>query len=401
MIVVLCYMLVVCFILVGNEKSHGQSKNNSNSEKSSVESLINKEQTPEKKDAVKKTEELSVAYLPATHDTLLFIAEEEQFFEKYGLSVQIFEYPNSPKAIAALESGKVDIAIPGIATPLYRIAKGGALSIIGGEAWYSAGIVAKRDLKPKGSSLKELFKPFEGKRIATIIGSSGDAILRGKVIEAGLDDEIDIRTYQDPQKVMNALSAGEVDAAMLWSPYMSLVEKKDEQMTVVVWAKHLMKHPCCRQVVLTKTMKKKREALVRYMSGIIKAKDFMFRPENKEKVLDDMKKYIRYIPEDILEKEIFIKDDYLGDGNKRTELSPNNSPKEIKDYVNMMITANLIPHNASSLIEKRVDTDILAEAYQRVYPTLTKEEAAASAKCGLLTHESILKLSPHLGNSGQ
>ena len=68
-----------------------------------------------KGETVKVTEVLRVAYLPATHDTLLFIALQEQFFVSYGLRVEMRSYLNSPKALAALESGEVDIAIPGIA----------------------------------------------------------------------------------------------------------------------------------------------------------------------------------------------------------------------------------------------------------------------------------------------
>ena len=398
-VVVFCWVLILCLVLAGSEKSPAQSKNNKK-ENPSVETSNNKQWAPEKWETVKVTEVLRVAYLPATHDTLLFIALQEQFFVSYGLRVEMRSYANSPKALAALESGEVDIAIPGIAAPLYRIAAGAPLRIVGGEAWYSAGIVAKRDLMPKeGAKDKALLEPFKGKRIATITQSTGDAILRGKVMEYGLNGEIDIRTYSTPAKVENALLAGEVDAAMLWSPYMSLIEKKDEQMTVVVWAGQLIDHPCCRQVTTVNTQNDKREALIRYMSGIIMAKEFMSDTQNAVKVLADVKQYISNIPDDILKKELFVIDNYLG--KKRTELSPNNSPKEINDYAKMMIDSKLISSKSAPRIEKSVDTDILTEAYMRVYPSLTKEVAEACAKSGLLSHESIRKLNPHLGGSGQ
>lgn len=392
--VILCRVLMLCLVLAGVENTYAQGKNTI--EKLSVDSSNNKQRTSEKGELVKVTETVRVAYLPATHDTLLFIAKEKKFFEEYGLNVEIGEYSNSPKTLNALESGEVDIAIPGIASPLYRIASGAPLKIFGGEAWYSAGIVAKRDLMPKvGVEGKALLEPLKGKRIATITQSTGDAILRGKVIEFGLNNDIDIRDYSTPQKAINVLISGEVDAAMLWSPHMSLTEEKYKQTKIVVWTYQLMDHPCCRQVVTNKTYNNRREALIRYMSGIVKAKDFMAHSANDNKVLETVfnpaKKHIYNISDDILKKELFnINND---EEHKRTEVCPNNSPEQIEAYADMMAKAGLISEKSVSRIKESVDTDILTEAYQRVYyPKMTEEVARACAKSGLLSFDQLKEL---------
>ncbi|MBI2195312.1 MAG: ABC transporter substrate-binding protein [Planctomycetes bacterium] len=92
---------------------------------------------------------LRVGYLPATHDTLLFVAAAEGLVERQGVKVDMREYKNSPDALRALEAGEVDVAIPGIAAPMYRIAAGSDLAIVGGAAWYSAAIVCPKDLASK------------------------------------------------------------------------------------------------------------------------------------------------------------------------------------------------------------------------------------------------------------
>lgn len=402
----ICWVLIVCLIVVGSENAHAQSK----SKITSAEDSNNRRLTSEKGEPIKGTEvlKLKVGYIPATHDALLFIAKEEQFFEQYYLSVTISSYINSPKALEALGSEEIDIAIPGIAAPLYKIASGASLRIIGGEAWYSAGIVAKRDLMPKeGAKGKALLEPFKGKRIATIMQSTGDAILRGKIKEFGLDGEIDIRIYLDPKRAKNALMNGEVDAAMLWSPYMSQAEHEDDEMSVVVWAYQLQKHPCCRQVIMAQTQNNKREALVRYMSGIVEAKNFMSLRKNNKIVLEHVKKYVIGIDDEILKEELFNdpplhkkrtkvfpnnSKELFNDPPKRTEVSPNNSPEEIYAYAKMMEKATLIAPQSVTRIEKSVDTDILAEAYQRVYEYMPKKIADKCAKKGLMPDREIRKL---------
>jgi ABC-type nitrate/sulfonate/bicarbonate transport system substrate-binding protein len=391
---ILWWILMLCVIFVSAKNIYAQGKKNNN-EKLSVEDSNNK-RTSEKEKPVKVSGKLRVAYIPATHDALLFIAKEENFFEfeDYELDVQIREYPNSPEALVALERGGFDIAIPGIAAPLYGIAAGKTLKIIGGEAWYSAGIVARPALKPKdGARGKELLEPFKGKRIASIKNSTGDAILRGKIREDKLASEIKIRTYPTPQKAMHDLINGKVDAAMLWSPHMSTMEEEHKQFKVVLWTRQLLDHPCCRQVTTMETYNNKRKALVYYMAGIIRAKDFMAKAaedEDKRKaVLKDVKKYVKN-EEKILIQELFTIDTKLE--KKRTEVSPNNSPNEIEAYAKMMIAATLISPKSLSIISKSVDTDILTEAYQIIYPKMTKKDAEGCAKSGLLSDKEIQDL---------
>lgn len=338
---------------------------------------------------------LRVAYLPATHDALLFIAIREGLFHRVGLNLDARRYTNSPAALAALESGEVDLAIPGIAAPFYRIASGGPLVVLGGEAWYSAGIVATPDFVPKQvGSARQLLIAFRGKTIATITKSTGDAILRAKLFEAVLSNDVSLRAYQSPVQAMSALESGEVDAAMLWSPHMTTIERRTKgRFVTVVWASQLQKHPCCRQIATAKTTRAKREALVRYMSGIILAKRFMADRANQQRVLDAVGNYVKASP-DLLRQELFDIDPRAK--HRRTEVSPNNGPDQVRKYAEMMRDAKLISPNAVGRIERSIDVSILTDAYRRVYPVLSEEEAKDCAARGLEPCERIQQLQPLL-----
>src|SRR4051812_12473582 len=91
-------------------------------------------------DAPPKEFLMRVGYLPATHDTLLFIAAEEKFFPA-NLEVQLIKYTSSPDILNDLRGQKIDVAIPGVAAPVQRIAEGAPFVVVGGAAQESAAVV--------------------------------------------------------------------------------------------------------------------------------------------------------------------------------------------------------------------------------------------------------------------
>lgn len=346
-----------------------------------------------------KADRVLVGYLPATHDSLLFVALGEDFFRHYGVAVDAREYKNSPDALKALEAGEVDVAIPGIAAPLYRVASGSPLVIIGGEAWYSAGIVAKKELRAQIDDSRRrkrsLLSPFAGLKVATITQSTGDAVLRAEIIRSKLSEQIQVLTYESPVQAIAALKAGEVDAAMLWSPHMSKVEAQDGRLATVLWSSELVDHPCCRQVCLRDTTKKRAQALTRYLAALIVAKRFLLVPGNQERALAHVKKYVTGVDDAMLRREIADVDPVAR--HHRTELSPNSAPSQVQSYAMMMADASLIAREGVERVAKSVDTNLLANAYRLVYPELTPQEASACASGGLQLCERAVVLQPRLG----
>jgi len=339
--------------------------------------------------------EVRVGYLPATHDALLFVALEEKLFDAAGVRVVPMLFKNSPSALNALEAGDIDVAIPGIAAPIYRIAAGTDLRIIGGEAWFSAAIVApsSHPVSPTASPT-DILRSFKGKRIATITQSTGDAVLRSALERNGLGADVELVVYETPDKAKTALKAKDVDAALLWSPHMSLLEQESSlAFRTVLWTSQLQKHPCCRQIATAATVSGKTEALVRYLSGIILAKRYMLDPQNKQRVLAAVSQYVSNPPE-ILERELFQLVEPVK--HRWTELSPNVSPSEVNTYVEMMKDARLVGDDALTRVKDRTLTSLLAEAYRRVFTSLSKDDAESCANAGLDLDARLSSLQPVL-----
>ncbi|TAN58388.1 MAG: transporter substrate-binding domain-containing protein, partial [Magnetospirillum sp.] len=131
---------------------------------------------------------LKVGYLPVTGHAKFFVAKEQGFFEKEGLSVELVEFVNSADGINALKAGKLDIGAFGTTAPLAHIAKGSDLRLIGGIMGEDAAIVTTAANASKVKKVADL----KGRKVATVRLATGDAVLRGALKDAGVDWKTDL-----------------------------------------------------------------------------------------------------------------------------------------------------------------------------------------------------------------
>lgn len=342
-----------------------------------------------------------VAYLPATHDSLLFVALDQKLFDHYGLNVDAKSFPNSPAALDVLQAGEVDLAIPGIAAPIYRIGGGADLQIVGGEAWYSAAVVASSEMAAAAAGKKpaEVLAGLEGKTVGTVVASTGDSILRAAINRAGLDGRISIKEYKAPPHLVQAVKAREVDAAMLWSPHMSrAVDDSKGALRILLWTSQLQDHPCCRQIVTGTGVAGKREEITRYLCGIVAAKRFMLDLDNKEQVVAAVKRYDPATPEAVIRKELYRVARSSGVGHRYTEVAPGMSRPGVTNYLDMMKDAKQITQaTKEKVLKDHFKAELLATAYRRVYPGLTEQQAAELADGGMDVPPYLRDQKPRLG----
>jgi NitT/TauT family transport system substrate-binding protein len=314
---------------------------------------------------------IRVGYLPATHDLLVFIAADQHFAEQEGLDLQLSQFQNSPQILQALLAQSIDVGIPGVAAPVMFISNGAPFHIIGGAAKNSAAIVVAAKYGPmfNGLSAEEKLKRFKGMRIGTVKQSTGDAVFRHALQQAGLLPSVDIREFTTPLDVLNSLKAGTLDAAILWSPHMSKAEA--EGMPIVLWTSELMpesghvhEHVCCRQVAQDAFRRQHRDALVKYMRALIRAMDFYQNSLNnsagQERVLAIVSNYIHGSSPDILRKELYGGPGYA----PRTTISVDLASDEIGQYVGALEgTGNLTQTQAKTALDS-IDESIILDAYR-------------------------------------
>ena len=153
---------------------------------------------------------------------LVYLAQERKFFENRGLKVTIVDYSAGALAADDLLQGRLDVVTAvefvGVAkhflNPDVRI-----LASISGRP-YTHEVIGRRD--------RGITDPahLRGKRIAVTRDSSGDFFLGGFLAEHGVPAES--ATYVDlpPPRILDALAAGTVDAAMTWEPTAGRIKER-------------------------------------------------------------------------------------------------------------------------------------------------------------------------------
>lgn len=214
---------------------------------------------------------VKVGHLLVPGQGKLFIAKQLGYFAEQGLNVQLIEFTNSADGLAALRAGKIDFGVAGATAPLFHIAKGADIRIVGGIHNEDAALIAK----PETASQIKTVADLKGRKIAVVRLSSGDAALRGKLLELGIDATKDVKIFElkSPPAVIAAVQAGEVDAGTVWEPH--IVRAEEAGLRVVARSHDLLPgHPCCRLASQTDYVKQHPEVVEGFLAALLKAEKF-------------------------------------------------------------------------------------------------------------------------------
>ncbi|MDR2093163.1 MAG: ABC transporter substrate-binding protein [Azoarcus sp.] len=236
-------------------------------------------------------ESLKVGYLPVTGQAKFFVAKEYGLFEKEGLDVELIEFQNSADGLNALVSGKLDLAPFGTTAPLAHLAKGTKIRIIGGVMGGDVALVAKPE---KAGELSKIAN-FKGKKVATIRLSTGDAVLRGVLKDAGLDWKTDLELFElkNPAAVIEAVKSGQVDAGVVWGPHDLRAE--DQGLKIISRSTDLQPgHPCCRILAMDDKVKNKAATLEKFIRAVLLAQKYGV--EHPKETVAAIAKYVKLDP---------------------------------------------------------------------------------------------------------
>lgn len=244
---------------------------------------------------------INVGYLPTTGHSLYYIAAEQGYFEAAGLDVTFSLFNNSGEGINAVAAGQLDIGTFGTAAPLNFAEAGADILFFGGQMGTGAGVVAKPELAD------ELTNPvnFKGKTVATVALATGDVVWRGALFDAGLDwkEDVTIVEMQRPNDVIVAVNQGEVDAGVVWVPFVETAIQ--EGLEIVAYSgSYLPEHVCGRIITNTKKFEEEPELFVAFMEAMIKAENFLQDESNKEEAIDNVAQYVDVDPE-VIEKDLY------------------------------------------------------------------------------------------------
>lgn len=178
--------------------------------------------------AQEKPAEVSMSVVPSTSAVVLFVARDQGYFEREGLSVRITEFASGAEAERAMVSGAVDMGGGGVGSTLLMANQGiKAKNIVLFQSKPIFTLVASNKLEAKAGDLKSL----KGKTIGVSSpGSLTDLFLRIALRDAGLDPDRDVTIVATGGLASHlpALQTGRVDAQMTWEPATVTITQKEK-----------------------------------------------------------------------------------------------------------------------------------------------------------------------------
>ncbi|WP_420768630.1 aliphatic sulfonate ABC transporter substrate-binding protein [Parageobacillus thermoglucosidasius] len=170
-----------------------------------------------------KNKEIHIGY--QKNGTTLLLKHKQELqkeLEKEGYKVTWSEFNTGSSILEALNAGSIDFAGAGDIPSIFALEKGSNFNYIASEpsSPSSEGILVRKD-----SGIQSL-EDLKGKRIAFNKASIAQYLLTKALDSAGLSMDDVEPVYLNPPEASIAFEQGEVDAWVVWDPYMTVAESK-------------------------------------------------------------------------------------------------------------------------------------------------------------------------------
>ena len=149
-------------------------------------------------------------------DWLLFAARDLGLFEKAGLSPTFVKFDAGPPMIEAIRSGRLDLASVGSVAFLIGLSQGVDWTMIGinPEGAYGQGLVVHKDSAIRTPT------DLKGKRVGLFMGATAQFGFLMMLRQHGIRIEQVTVVHMAPEAQLHALETRQIDAAMVWEPWM-------------------------------------------------------------------------------------------------------------------------------------------------------------------------------------
>lgn len=213
--------------------------------------------------------DLKIGYASGGGSTLTSIGRDAGLFEKVGVQNAYILFQSSGDGLNAQNVGKIDLSVSfGTGAPLTYASKGAKFVIIGGSLTGGHPIITK----PENASRFKRIEDFKGSVVGSPRIYTSDVVFRGALINAGIDPEKDLKIvpFKRPVDVLEAVKSGKVEVGIGATPILGRAVASG--LAIPLYSNDLFPdHPCCRIVATEDAIREKRDAVVKYLKGIILA----------------------------------------------------------------------------------------------------------------------------------
>ena len=146
--------------------------------------------------------------------------DELGYFKEQGVDVEVQLFSNYADGLNALSSGSVDMFVPALADVIPAYTNGADIKVVMVQDFSAGadGLIAKSDI----TDVKQL----KGKNIGIEFGGSDHLFLLKCLENAGLSESDVNLVNMTTGDAANAFIAGQVDAAAIWEPSLSMAQKE-------------------------------------------------------------------------------------------------------------------------------------------------------------------------------
>lgn len=207
----------------------------------------------------------------AIADWLLFVARDLKLFEKAGLAPIYVKFEAGAPMIAAAQSKSIDIADLGTVPFLTGLSRGVDWAMIGisAEGAYIEGLVARRD------SGIDTFADLKGKRVAYYKGSTAHYGLLMGLRQYGIRPAQLTLLDMPPAAQLAALKNREIDAAMVWEPWLHRMAKEANARIIATEGDIGIYTNVDGYVARRDWLRENRETALRFLQAILMANDVL------------------------------------------------------------------------------------------------------------------------------
>ena len=248
-----------------------------------------------------KTESITIGNAQSLEcDTLVHIAEDQNFFVKNGLNVTIRDYPSGMAAVNDLLIGKVDVA----ATAEFPLV-GKAFN---GQNISALATIAKTQLQDiigrKDRGIENI-AALAGKRVGVTLGTIAEFYF-GRFLELNGMKLGDVTIVNvSPSDSVGAITNGTVDAIIIWQPYAYTIENLLGD-NAVIWPAQSSQLTYIVEVARNEWITQHPDLVNRFLTSLAQAQDYFDNhPGESEAIIQKKLNYTDAYMASVWPKNVF------------------------------------------------------------------------------------------------
>ena len=206
------------------------------------------------------------------HQLAYYVAREKGFFAEQGLDIREGgTFSAGPEEMSAFSAGDLDVGYVGVAPAITFASQGMAdVKVVAQANTNGSSILVRPGLDAQDvAGLRGFTVAIPG------ISTVQDYLLRTALLKAGVDPADVKEVVVKPPEMLPALSAAQVDAAVVWEPYPSMAAAQGAGRVLINSSRIWPNHPCCMVVADASFIQKNPDTVKRFVAAHVKATKYI------------------------------------------------------------------------------------------------------------------------------